>query len=180
MDAPSRRRSSLRARWHDYRFPGGYFITICVEGRQPVLSRVGDQRTILTPLGAVVEQEWATLSSRRDGVVVDSLVVMPDHLHGILRLLAERGWRLPPAGSGPSAGSVGALVGQLKSRVTKAGIARGIWPAGRRLWQRGYHDRMLRSPSAVAYARRYIVMNPVRWERDHERTRGPVGDRDVR
>ena len=169
MNAPSfRRRNSLRAPEHDYRSPGAYFITICVAGREPVLSRVKDHRIALSILGSLVKQEWMALPDRFPGVMVDALVVMPDHLHGILWLHDAERLRLPTPLWGLSSGSLGVMVGQFKSRVTKAGITSGLWQRGRRLWQRGYHDRMLRSVDAVARARRYIVMNPIRWERDHE------------
>jgi hypothetical protein len=48
----------------------------------------------------------------------------------------------------------------------------GLWLAGERLWQRGYHDRIVRSESGLRAARGYIAANPRRWERSRGGRRG--------
>jgi REP element-mobilizing transposase RayT len=161
-----RRRDSLRAPWHDYRAPGAYFVTICIAGRARILSRVERGRVLLSDLGRLVRREWVTLPRRLSALATDAFVVMPDHLHGILWVMDPCAAVRPKALSGPPAGSISAAVGQFKSRVTKAAVAAGIWPAFERLWQRGFHDRILRTPNAVIRVRRYIELNPIRWETD--------------
>lgn len=130
---------------------------------------MNDGRVRLSELGQLVETEWADLPRRFSCLALDSLVVMPDHLHAILWILDPTAQNGPSARHGPSAGSVGAVIGRWKSRVTKAANAAELWPAGKRLWHRGYHDRRLRSELAVLNARAYIAMNPIRWERDRGR-----------
>ena len=120
-----------------------------------------------SPLGRLVRREWSELGRRLPWVSVDALVVMPDHFHGILWIVRQAVPATTPQPNGPPAGGIGAAVGQLKSRVTKAAVGAGLWPTGERLWQRGYHDRMLRSEQAVVRARVYIANNPISWERDH-------------
>ena len=166
---PRRRRNSLRAPRWNYRSPGAYFITICVAGRAPVLAQVIQSGVRLTRLGRLVLEEWAGLPRWISTIAVDSLVVMPDHLHAIVWVVASAGRAGLPARAGPRSGSVGAVVGQIKSRVTKAAHSAGLWPMGMPLWQRGYHDRILPSEQAVVCARAYIDMNPIRWARDHAR-----------
>jgi putative transposase len=39
------------------------------------------------------------------------------------------------------------------------------------VWQRDYFDRIIRSQQSVERIRRYIVNNPVKWQRDHDRGR---------
>jgi len=34
-----------------------------------------------------------------------------------------------------------------------------------RVWQRGYHDRIIRDAADLARIRRYIEINPARWAR---------------
>lgn len=161
-----RRRNSLRAEGHDYRTPGAYLITVTVAGRARILSNIRCGRVTLSALGKLLQAAWTELPSWLPSVGIDGFVVMPDHWHGILWIEDPTLWAVPASASGPAAGGIGAAVGQLKSRVTKAAIAEGSWIAGNRLWQRGYHDRRLRSPEALRAARRYLALNPVRWARD--------------
>jgi hypothetical protein len=44
-------RKSLRLRGHDYRAPGAYYVTICVEGRLPLFGSVGDSGMVLNSAG---------------------------------------------------------------------------------------------------------------------------------
>ena len=112
-------------------------------------------------------REWTDLPQRCGWLAVDALVVMPDHLHGILWITDALARQRPRPEAGPSGRSVGAAFGQLKSRVTKAAVRLGLWPREERLWQRGYHDRIVRSESGLWAARGYIAANPIRWERAH-------------
>ncbi len=129
-----------------------------------VLSRVVRGRVLPSDLGRLVEREWVALPRSLSAVAADALVVMPDHIHGILWVVDPFAGARPTARSGPPARRICAAVGQFKSRITKAAIAAGIWSASEPLWQRGFHDRILRTPDAVFRARRYIALNAVRWE----------------
>jgi REP element-mobilizing transposase RayT len=125
---------------------------------------VAEGRVFLSDVGRLAQREWLSLPRHVPALVTDAFVVMPDHLHGILWVMDPVAALKPRALSGPPAGTISAAVGQFKSRVTKAAIAAGLWPPSVRLWQRGFHDRILRTPEAVVGVRRYIEMNPVRWE----------------
>jgi len=76
-----------------------------------------------------------------------------------------------PALSTP-APTLGDVIGAFKSRVTVEYI-RGVktfgWtPFDRRLWQRNYHEHIIRNEEALNRIRRYIVENPIRWAFDQE------------
>lgn len=143
----------------DYAGPGWYFITICTRNRAPVLSEVRDGRVHLTPIGRIVAEEWKRAEVVRDNVALDEWVVMPDHLHGLVRL-TRRGPRVlcdpgPPSRLRP--GSIGAILGQFKSVCTKRIRAAG-YPTF--AWQAGYHDDVIRDAHHLAAVRRYIANNP--------------------
>jgi hypothetical protein len=83
--------------------------------------------------------------------------------------VAEEGYWLPlPAQhAGPQSGSLGAMIGQFKSRSTKRIWA--IHSAGRSvIWQRNYYEHIIRSEAELAEIRRYILNNPLMWEMDQE------------
>jgi putative transposase len=69
--------------------------------------------------------------------------------------------------AGPSSGSVGALMAGFKSAATKRiNILRGT--PGVPVWQRNYHEHIIRDEYSLARIRRYIMHNPRQWALDRE------------
>ncbi len=69
--------------------------------------------------------------------------------------------------SGPARGSLGAVVGSFKSAATR-GINRVRGSPGVPVWQRNYHDRIIRDEDELLRIRTYIRENPLRWAVDPE------------
>ena len=157
-------RNSLRYPGYDYNQPGWVFVTMCVHHRQQLFGSVVDGEMRLSSQGAVAERMCWEIADRVSGVIVDSVVVMPGHMHAIFMTGAD------PAVT--NAESVADLVHTYKIRFQAAyrsHVVEGEWPPYReRLWQRGYHDRIIRNDRELETIRRYIEANPVRWwERRH-------------
>lgn len=74
-------------------------------------------------------------------------VVMPDHVHWLLRLESGVG--------------LAAVVKGLKGRVARE-LNRVAGREGRTVWQPGFHDHALRSHENLRATARYIVGNPLR------------------
>jgi hypothetical protein len=70
---------------------------------------------------------------------------MPDHFHGIV--LLDRARQASPL-------HLGVVVGALKACSSRE--------AGTRLWQRGYHGRVIRDERELDALRRYVLENPLR------------------
>ncbi len=149
-----RERRKLRLPDFDYSQAGSYFITICTHDRQCVLGDVAAEQMSLSRSGEIVRTVWQSLADRADGVAIDEFVVMPNHLHGILEL-AESEAPLP------------SIIGAFKSLSTKAVNAANATP-GRRLWQRSYHEHVIRDERARDRIREYIQDNPLKWHLDRE------------
>ena len=83
MDLPQRKR--IRLTDFDYNTPTAYFITVCTQDRKPLLSEiVGDDAHIVPkPYGNVVEKYI------RRTPEIEKYVIMPDHIHMIIRLTDE-------------------------------------------------------------------------------------------
>jgi putative transposase len=64
--------------------------------------------------------------------------------------------------TGPLNHSIGTIVGQFKSIVTKR--VRIITGSDIQIWQRNFHDRIIRDQEELEYYREYIRDNPKRWE----------------
>ena len=72
---------------HDYTAPCAYFVTVLAKGDAPGFGDVTDGALHLTPVGEVVVQTWRWLAAQYSYVELDEFCVMPDHFHGILRIV---------------------------------------------------------------------------------------------
>jgi hypothetical protein len=73
--------------------------------------------------------------------------------------------RVAPTGSAP--GSVGAIIAQFKSIAIKR-IRQRLNAPGLAVWQRNYHEHVIRNEGSLDRIRRYIADNPARWALDRE------------
>jgi REP element-mobilizing transposase RayT len=115
-----------------YSEPGRiYLVTTVTQGRKPVFHSLTAARILIRSLmyEQEVERAWTL-----------AYVVMPDHLHWLMRL-----------GEGLS---LAAVVRGVKS-VTAHRIG-GV------VWQAGFHDHALRQDEDLVKAARYILANPLR------------------
>ncbi len=69
---------------HDYRRVGFYMVTILSADRRPLFGVCRDSGVVLSPAGEIVERRWHEIPSHRPSIETSTLIVMPDHLHGIL------------------------------------------------------------------------------------------------
>ena len=69
-----------------------FFVTFAVEGRRPVLSELVDEksRPRLLPLGEVVRAALRSLHLVRESIGISDYVIMPDHVHFIMRVDCDR------------------------------------------------------------------------------------------
>ena len=158
------KRKKLRLPGYDYSQAGGYFITICTHQRRCVLSgicRDGEgtrAQVILTALGQIL-QDVLEETAADFGIGLDAYVLMPNHIHLLLRI-EDRDDRKRV--------TVGQYIGAFKSIATKRWREeceqRGVY-AGK-LWQRGFYDHILRNEADYYEKLRYIDENPDRWLED--------------
>lgn len=157
------KRKSLRLTGRDYRLAGTYFVTLCTKEWKSHFGDVVDGEMRLSDVGRIVDEEWKKAAAIRDDVELDAYAIMPNHIHGLIVIKEGR-----PSGSpvhGPASGSIGAIVGQFKSAVTKR------IPCANREgfdWQRGYYDRIVRNNGELNRIREYIKNNPANWKDDEE------------
>ena len=180
FDPEKHRRRSIRLPEHDYTQPGRYFVTICVKDRHCLLGEVRQGRMCLSACGRIAAEEWLRTAEVRDNVHLDAFVVMPNHVHGIIAIVGNNdvGATGPVAPTtaapittdaerpcGPESNSLGAIIGQYKSVVSKR-IQRLWKSSGQTLWQRNYYEHIVRGRKDLERIRRYIVSNPARWSTD--------------
>jgi REP element-mobilizing transposase RayT len=142
---------------HDYRLAGAYFVTMVTVGRSMLFGRVRDDQVDLSSVGMVAHEEWLRMGALRSDVVLDEFVVMPNHIHGIV-------WLEPP---GDVTCSLGSVIGGFKSAVSRRINQRHDRPLYG-VWQRSYHDRVVRNERELEEIRGYILGNPQSWSQDPE------------
>jgi putative transposase len=174
---------STRLPGWDYAGAGWYFVTICTRNRECLFGEIVDGEMRLSSIGEIVAEEWQKTPDIRPNVVLDEWVIMPNHLHGIIVILEPRDRTVVETSRQPvvetsrrdvstttptttprlKAGSLGAIIGQIKSVCTKR-----IWAAGHTgfRWQSRFYDHIIRDEGALQRIREYIVNNPANWAED--------------
>lgn len=182
-------RRSIRLKGYDYAQSGAYFVTICTYQHQSLFGVVVGGEMVFNSFGQVVWEEWFKSARIRSEIELftDEFVVMPNHIHGIIWIVNDPTVpatrrvaptiprvtqtipRVAPTPSsrpcGPRPGSIGAIIGQDKSAVTKR-INQIRETLGEPIWQRNYHDRIIRDETELVNIRAYIADNPRRWTED--------------
>jgi putative transposase len=149
---------SARLKAWDYRRPGMYFVTICTQEQDRCLGEVLGGEMSFSAYGEIVAREWRLIPERQPQVDLDTWIVMPDHLHGILTL--------KPTPEKP-AQSLGMIIGEFKSKATKAIRMSGYRDFD---WQERFHDHIIKNLEELDRIRTYILQNPQRWETKHNST----------
>ncbi len=163
---PAWKRASILLWSHDYSGGAWYFITISSVDRRRWFGELGPADVLRSPIGDLVVERWGELSIHLPFAHFGDLVVMPDHLHGLIRVWPCRSRSLHAAGPrrfGPlPRRSLALIVNLLKGGVTRRARELGLISPTTRLWLRGYHDRVIRDARHLANARAYIRNNPIR------------------
>ena len=120
----------------DYSTNGAYFITMCTHRRQ---------RILICECHDVADRELEDLPGRFHCVTLDCRVVMPDHVHAIVMMTG-------------CSSTLSNIVQAYKS-ITARQIRQ--WIQTERVWQRGFHDRIIRNEIELAVLRKYIEQHPM-------------------
>ena len=154
-------RRSIRLKGYDYSQAGAYFITICINHRQPLLGAIADGIMHLTPAGTMVQTIWEELPFHYPNIELDAFVLMPNHIHGIIILKSAQ---IEPVMT------LGEIMHRFKSFTTtkyRHGVHQEQWqPFIGRLWQRNYYEHIISNQEICDRLRQYIANNPSSWESD--------------
>lgn len=160
---------------HDYQSRCIYMLTMTTEGRQPVLGNLTwtagkpeDARVERTPLGEEVAKCWAAIPNYYEGVMTFPLMVMPDHVHGIIFVTKEQECHLGQIVKGFKVGCNKALRAVLCPETlspetgTGTGGKKNKHPEHGMLFAPGYQDSVLMGKGQLVNMFNYIAMNPYR------------------
>ena len=154
------RKTSRLAAW-DYSNPGCYFVTFCTYDRRRILAKVlaepavdGSTLMSYTEAGEACLRAIARVPEPYPNLSIDAFVVMPNHVHLLCRVSepGEKGQR----------SLLSRVVGYVKSSTTKS--LSGAVPG--KVWQRGFHDHLVRDEQDYLRIYEYIQNNPAKWAED--------------
>ena len=160
MELPKRKPNRLPD--FDYSTPGASFITICVQDKKCLLGHIvgggalDAPQMYLNTIGRIVEKNIFS-GNLIPGVFVDKFVVMSNHIHMILFVNEDLSNGMPKAPS-----PTNAVIPHFVS-VFKRFCHRDI---GEQIFQRSYHDHIIRGEADYLKIWEYIESNPAKWKKD--------------
>ena len=188
FDPQKHHRRSIRLPDYDYSQAGAYFVTIVAWHRECLFGDVVNKEIVLSKFGLIAKQQWEKLPERFPNIELGAYMIMPNHMHGIIEILAGRG----TAGNlndldgelfcraltreqfqRPVKGSIPTIVRSYKSSVSyRINLMRNT--DGVSVWQRNYYEHIIRSEQDLQNKTDYIEANPMLWDDDDENPENPV------
>ncbi|MGM9760560.1 MAG: transposase [Parabacteroides sp.] len=177
-------RKSPRAKWLEYN-EGVYFLTICTLHHAHYFGSIVNGEMRLSALGAFLRDELEHVALHHPHVSVLQYVVMPNHVHAIVKIGEYNATRCVPINTQDDPNNatrcvptceervgkkiqcgkrplLSTFVGSLKAAVTRHAhiIATPF------AWQTRYHDHVIRGVDDCNKIATYIDNNVANWETD--------------
>ena len=105
--------------------------------------------------GRIAEEHLLRIPLLNPNIQIDKYVIMPNHLHVI--------FVVNPKENENDMVDLSFVIGQYKMSVTKK--IRMKEP-GKMVWQRSFHDHVIRNQKRYEMIWQYIENNPLKWEED--------------
>ena len=185
-DIEKHHRRSIRMEGYDYSLPGAYFVTLLSHGRACLFGEIEGGIIRQSDIGKLVSDCWLRIPNYFNDIGLDDYVLMPNHLHGIILIHESVGKgeafaetilsmvdtrsanASPQRPKGTRPGSLGSIIQNFKSVSTRM-VNKRYFESGNKLWQRNYHERIIRNERELIAIRQYILNNPLNWELDKEK-----------
>jgi REP element-mobilizing transposase RayT len=188
-------RRSIRLNGYDYSQAGAYFVTLSVHERECLFGEIRDGEMQMNQSGLIVAAEWIRLGELRKEIELSESVVMPNHFHGVLIFneyvgaihelplhelplhelplhelplheLSLRHHETPPSTREQRRKmALPTIIGRFKM-ITAKRINIDRDTPGAPVWQRNYHEHIIRNEADYNRISEYISTNPQRWVED--------------
>jgi REP element-mobilizing transposase RayT len=166
------KRKQIRLRDYDYSQNGYYFVTVCTRDRKDFFGDIKEGKANLNRYGETVNQCWRDLPRHYRNCSLDSFVIMPNHVHGIILIdngeVVGNGLKPFPTHGLPE------IIRGFKTFSSRK-INEKIMIYNRFQWQKSFYDHVIRNERSLENLRQYIMYNPLKWELDIENRAGIPG-----
>ncbi len=149
----------------DYSKNGYYFVTICAKQRKHIFSHITvkkedgvpyikreDINIVTSNIGMIAEKYILSMKSVYKNIEVDSYVIMPDHIHLLIKISGEND------------------IEQRKTLDTAISAYKALCSkdAGFSLWQTSFYEHIIRNANDLYETRKYIRDNPLKWYHENK------------
>ena len=169
-------RRSIRLKDYDYSQSGAYFVTICTRNRECFFGDIEDGGMVLSDVGKIVQSVWKALPNRFPSIGLDTHVMMPNHIHGIITVGEQfiapnlntmitnnkESFDKDVMNHAPTLGEILRTFKAISTRVVRKDNLNEF------AWQRNYYEHIIRNEQSLNRIRQYIAENPLRWAHDKE------------
>ncbi len=158
------KRKPTRLKGYDYSQNGAYFVTVCTDMGKQVLGDISvgkglaPSENCLSEYGKIAEEQLMGLEQRYDFIKIQKYVIMPNHIHIIIMIMRDEA-----AGASPCP-TLSDVICTYKSLTTRLCKKSGY--NEKRLFQRSFHDHIIRNERDYQKIWEYIETNPIRWKED--------------
>jgi putative transposase len=140
---------SARLKDHDYSSVADYYVTINTEAQRKLFGELKGNRMSLSDAGFAAHKHWVQLTGKFTAIKLGEFVFMPEHMHGIIKIVK------------PGGKSLADVIGAFKSLSSReigriAGLKWGD------VWQKDYYDRIIRGDFEYYFVTEYIKNNPLK------------------
>lgn len=193
FDPQKHHRRSIRLQGYDYSQAGAYYVTIVTQGRECLFGEIIDVEMYINEYGEIVQKWWDEIPTHFPNTELGAFVIMPNHIHGIIFIIAERrgevlsphdnpnkniqnpyldvtsnqGGKTPPLHKP----TLGQIVAYFKYQSTKEMNHIETDKAITKFWQRNYYEHIIRDDKDLQNKTDYIEANPMLWDEDDNNPR---------
>ncbi|MCX8093838.1 MAG: transposase [Candidatus Goldbacteria bacterium] len=165
---------TIRLKNWDYSNDGYYFITVCTKNKIPIFGFIKNGEMILNKNGQIIKEIWEELPKHYNNIKLHEIVIMPDHIHGIIEIQNKN---VETPLKGVSKNCIIKLLQPVSSKKKKyslSEIIRGFktfsarkineleQKVGRTIWQERFYDHIIRNEKEYEYISEYIKNNPIK------------------
>ena len=137
-------RKKNRLKYYNYSTECMYFITICTKNRTEILGKIINNNIILSQEGKMVKKYIEQIEKVYNGTYMDEYIIMPNHIHLIINIQKKM--------------DISRIIKQYKMSVSKV--------LGYSIWQKSYHDHIIRNEKEYYIIKNYIQNNVTNWKQD--------------
>jgi len=158
------KRKPNRLKGYNYSQNGLYFLTLCTKDKECILGRIvggGDldaPQMVLSDYGKIVEKYIRSIKNAYSNIELINYTVMPNHIHLVVMIYSDDNMFRDTATKTPANDIIPVMISALKRFINKE--------TGFNIWQRSYHDHIIRNEKSFDKIWEYVEDNPARWKKD--------------
>lgn len=145
----------------DYLDLGYHFFTLCTLDKTHYFGEVRNQIMGLSVQGCIARLCWSLIPYQFPQVQVGSVMVMPNHLHGIMQIIQNpRGRRDPGRNNRAKKNPSVSIIRYYKRSVMRFCHSEGLMV----MWESGHQDQVIRDEASLKKLQKFIQTETIHWD----------------